>query len=148
MSASQSRGSITAKLMRRIKTSANLSTVLRAVENAQIAPLHQYIEQLILDSGIPAADLFDQIALERTMGFRMLKGQRNPSRNVLLRMAIVLKLSTENTQLLLQSGGKAQLYPRLRRDAIILFAIAHDYSLPATEEMLLRMEETSLYVRI
>ena len=51
----------------------------------------------------------------------------------------------EETQQLLRQAGYAQLYPRVRRDAIILHAIAHGIALPLVNDKLYEENEKTLF---
>ena len=54
---------------------------------------------------------------------QVFSGRRNPSRSRLLCLCFGLNASLEETQELLKQCGFAQLYPKDRRDAIILYGI-------------------------
>ena len=45
---------------------------------------------------------------------------------------------------LLQAGGANELYCKNRRDAIVIFAISHGYTLQKTEEELYRFDEATI----
>lgn len=45
---------------------------------------------------------------------------------------------------LLQAGGANELYCKNRRDAIVIFAISHGYTLQKTEEELYRFGEATI----
>ena len=51
----------------------------------------------------------------------------------------------EETQLLLKRAGFAQLYPRLKRDAVILHGIAHGTPLAEVNDRLFEENEGTLY---
>ena len=53
----------------------------------------------------------------------------NPSRDVLLAICVYLGATVEETQILLRYAGKAPLYARRKRDAIIWFALKKHQSL-------------------
>ena len=72
-------------------------------------------------------------------------GRRNPSRDRLLCLCIGLEATVEETQQLLRQAGYAQLYPRVRRDAIILHAIAHGIALPLVNDKLYEENEKTLF---
>ena len=56
-------------------------------------------------------------------------GRRNPSRNRLICLCYGLGASIDETQDLLRRCGFAQLYPKLRRDAIIYYGLVHQVDL-------------------
>ena len=74
--------------------------------------LHRSHESVILSCG-----------LDRVYGHQIFCGRRNPSREKLLQLAFGLHLTVMETQQLMLVGGKNVLYPRIPRDAAILFCI-------------------------
>ena len=76
---------------------------------------------------------------------QVFSGRRNPSRDRLLCICFGLGTSVEETQLLLKRAGFAQLYPRLKRDAVILHGIAHGTPLAEVNDRLFEENEGTLY---
>ena len=72
-------------------------------------------------------------------------GRRNPSRSRLLCLCFGLDATVEETQLLLKLCGHAQLYPKNRRDAIILYGLANNMDLFDVNDKLFRENEETLY---
>ena len=59
---------------------------------------------------------------------QVFSGRRHPSRDRLLCICAALEVSLEESQYLLKLAGYAPLYPKNRRDAIIMFGLAHKLS--------------------
>ena len=85
--------------------------------------------------------------LSQSFAYQVFSGIRKPGRNALISLAIALHLDAEKVQRLLVVAQKGELYPRVRRDAAILFAIEHGYTLEKTEELLQSAGEASLLSR-
>ena len=77
--------------------------------------------------------------------YQVLSGRRNPSRDRLLCICFGLGTTEEETQRLLKSVGYAPLYPRLKRDAVILHGIVHGTPLAAVNDRLFEENEGTLY---
>ena len=77
-----------------------------------------------------------QAQIDRTYGHQLFSGIRKPSRDKVIQLAIGIGLNVEETQRLLQAAGKSPLYPRLKRDAAILYCIRHGYSVLDTQDVL------------
>ena len=77
--------------------------------------------------------------------YQVLSGRRNPSRDRLLCICFGLGTTEEETQRLLKRAGFAPLYPRLKRDAIILHGIAHGTPLAEVNDKLFEKNEGTLY---
>ena len=76
---------------------------------------------------------------------QVFSGRRNPSRSRLLCLCFGLNASLEETQELLKQCGFAQLYPKDRRDAIILYGILNGMDLFAVNDKLFAENEETLY---
>ena len=72
-------------------------------------------------------------------------GRRKPSRNRLLCICYGLGATVNEAQELLKLCGLAQLYPKNRRDAIILFGMAHGSTLSEINDKLFLEDEEALY---
>ena len=90
---------------------------------------------------IAAADI------SKSYAYQVLRGERIPSRDILLRTALVLRLSLKEAQRLLAVGGCGALYPKIRRDAAVIFALNQHMTLLETEDLLASLPERSLYAR-
>ncbi len=131
------------------ETKLTISEVLADVEpHCVVPPLKELLNAFMKEKNCSPTWLFEQVGVERTAGYRILSGSRQPGRNVLLRLAIRMELTVAQTQRLLRSGGRAELYPRLRRDALIIYALSHQLALAQVEEELQRSGERSLYEKV
>lgn len=103
------------------------------------------LRDLLERAGISASDWIAAADISRSYGYQILRGERIPGRDILLRTALAVRLSVEETQRLLTLGGCAVLYPRIRRDAAVIFALNQSLSLLETESLLSSLPERSLY---
>lgn len=96
------------------------------------------------ESGVSIAAFANASMISQSFAYQVVSGTRKPGRNTLICIAFALKFDMDQTQRLLAIAQKGALYPRIRRDAAILYALEHGYSLPQTEELLQRIGEGSL----
>ena len=75
---------------------------------------------------------------------QVFSGRRNPSRDRLLCLCIGMEATLEETQRLLQQAAYARLYPKIRRDAIILHGIVHHTGLDKINDTLFVENEKTL----
>ena len=136
-------------LLHGIQNASTVTEALRFVEQqGRITPLRDLLGRTMAAENLSPQELANRIDVERSTLYRLLSGERLTTRNVLLRIAITLTLSLEETQALLRAGQRAELYAPVRRDAIILFCISHGLTLAQTEDMLGRKNEASLFERM
>jgi hypothetical protein len=106
--------------------------------------LHSYLYELLDRSGYTISMIIDKASIGKSLAYQIFNGKRTPNRNLLLRIALVLKLNLEDTQRLLRMAKRGELYPRIQRDAAIIFCIEHSYSLIDTNELLENLGEAIL----
>lgn len=64
---------------------------------------------------------------------------------MILRIAFCLHADLNETERLLRLSDAARLYPRIRRDALLIFAIQQKYTMEAANALLAREGEARLY---
>jgi len=89
---------------------------------------------------IGTAALFERAGLNRAYGFKVMNGQRVPSRDVLLRLAFVLQLDIEQTQYLLKCAEEAPLSGKRQRDIVILKMLYEKVDLMDAEDLLVELD--------
>ena len=94
---------------------------------------------------ISKATLAKQSGMSEIYLHQIFAGRRNPSRNRLLCLCYGLGASVEETQELLKLCGIAQLYPKLKRDAIIYYGLLHGLSLFEINDKLFDENEETLF---
>ncbi len=67
--------------------------------------------------------------LEKSYGHQLFTGKRNPSRDTVLQLAFAMGADYKQAQDMLKIAGKSQLYPRIKRDAAIIYCLHNRNSL-------------------
>ena len=102
-----------------------------------------YLNSLLHRHGLTVQDVVVACNLDRSYGYQLFNGTRRPSRELLLRLALLLKLG-EEAQRLLKIAGRQPLYARNRRDAAVLYALTHNLTADATQDLLAELGEEGL----
>lgn len=106
--------------------------------------LSAYLSSLLRSHDLTVQDVVLGCNLERTYGYQLFNGTRRPTRNFLLRLALLLRLSERETQRLLKIAGRTPLYARNRRDAAVLYGLTHGLTAEETGELLEKLKEEGL----
>lgn len=106
--------------------------------------LPQYLDDLLVEKGLVRSEVVRAAGLNDTFGYQIFVGQRNPSRNKVLQIALAMRCTLRETNRMLQAAGSNELYCKNRRDAIIIFAIDKGYSLQKTDDELYRFGEETI----
>lgn len=105
---------------------------------------HNHLYHLILEKNITIQEVGVNALLSRSFTYQIFSGIRIPSRNIILRIALVLKISLDETQRLLSLANRGALYPKIKRDAVIIYALNRNWELEQTDKTLIELGQESL----
>lgn len=100
---------------------------------------------LFQKSRLSKATLAKRSGMSEVYLHQVFSGRRNPSRSRLICLCFGLKATIDETQSMLKQCGYAELYPKNKRDAIILFGLLHNKSLFDVNDMLYDQEAETLF---
>lgn len=116
----------------------------KAGDNLPNSTTAAYLSELLAARGLSRQKVIEAANLERSSGYLIFSGKRNPKRDTLLRIALAMQLAPAEAQRLLKIAQRGELYPKNRRDAAILFCIHHKMSLFDAELLLEEIREPQL----
>ena len=135
----------TSKLFHKLRSRESGKAVL---EQEQTEPVcAQVLQHFLEQAGLSASEWIAAADISKSYAYQVLRGERIPGRDILLRTALVLRLSLKEVQRLLAVGRCGALYPKIRRDAAVIFALNQHMTLLETEDLLASLPERSLYAR-
>lgn len=127
----------TEKLMNELKEASSLYSFIDKHQDAfPNLTLPDYIELLIQKKGLKKSQVINDTGLHRTYAYQIMSGQRKPSRDKLIAFAFGLNLNMEETQRLLTTAEFNPLYPKNKRDSIIIYAICNHYDIMSVNDLL------------
>ena len=103
------------------------------------------LNRLFEKKNISKAAIAKQAGMSEIYLHQIFAGRRTPSRNRLLCLCYGLEASIEETQELLRLCGMAELYPKLKRDAIIYYGLLHKLDLFVINDKLFDENEDTLF---
>ena len=106
--------------------------------------LSDYLTMLLEQKGLSRPEIVRKADLNETYGYQIFVGQRNPSRDKLLRIIFAMGLTLREANRALKLAGANELYCKNRRDAIIIFCLTHECSLQQVNEELYHFGENTL----
>ena len=74
--------------------------------------------------------------LEKSFGHQLFSGKRKPSRDTVIQLAFAMQASVAQAQEMLKVARKSVLYPRIKRDTVIIYCLHNNVSLLDTEIIL------------
>lgn len=123
--------------MRKLCKTTNLDRFFKANEESfHMSPFHEYITEKCVEINTAPERIILKAGLDRVYGHQIFQGIRKPSRDNVLQLAFGFGFDIEQTQALLRRAGYSELYPKIMRDAAILFSIQRKMSFIDTQSLL------------
>lgn len=132
----------TGELLELLKKSKSIEGYIEAnTENFQEISLGEYLNNILIQKHLSKSEAIKKSNLNNIYAYKIFSGERNPERNKLLCLCFGLNMNFDETQRTLKIAGCGALYPRIRRDSIIIFAINEQADLITCNEMLYELNE-------
>lgn len=135
----------TQELMRMIQSSSDLGTLLKVhYDNARDPGLAEYLAEMLKKHSCSISQVIMRSMLSKSFVYQIFNESRCPGRDILLRIAFAMELTLDETQRLLTVSRRGPLYPKVRRDAAIIFCILKKCALADVSDLLESIGETPL----
>lgn len=135
----------TSDLLKVLNSKKTITEFLNENEDSLIsAPVSELLENLLKKKGLKKSDVIKSANLDRTYAYQIFSGIKRPSRDKLLSTCFGIGLTFSETQELLNQSGYAPLYPKNKRDSIIIFSLNKKMSIVETDILLSENNEATL----
>lgn len=95
----------------------------RSLANA-VHPFSEYMRDCLRAKGISQQEVFLAADISDGYGYKILSEEKHTrQRDLIIRLCLAGQLTLEETQTALKLYGFSPLYPRIRRDAVVILAI-------------------------
>ena len=136
----------TGELRQELMSKSNLDSYLRENQSSfSDSNVAELLTALFDEKNISKADLARKANISEVYLHQVFAGRRTPSRDRLLCLCAGMDATLEETQALLKHASYAQLYPKLKRDAIIIHGLVHHTNLNTINEPLFAENEKTLF---
>lgn len=117
-------GRPTDEMMDKLLKSNNISEYIKENGEAFVdLTISQFLSEYIKAHKLVKAAVIKDAEISEIFGFQVFSGTRNPSRNTLLSLCIAMKMNLDEVQSSLKIAKYAPLYPKYKRDSIIILGI-------------------------
>ncbi|MCQ1530449.1 hypothetical protein [Lutispora saccharofermentans] len=131
----------TSTLFKRLFKTSNLEQFMKKnTGQMQLQSFSKYITELCKNQGQVPERIIKRANIERSFGHQIFKGTRKPSRDTVLQLAFGFDADVDTAQDLLKHAGMSALYPRVRRDAAIIYCLHNRFTIVETQSVLNELE--------
>ena len=106
--------------------------------------LSNYLHELLAAKGIKRAEVVRASGLNPTVVYDIFAGKSRPGRDNAIMLAFGVRCTLREAQRLLRLAGVAELWPKVRRDAIIAWCMDRGLTRTACDDELSRFGEKTL----
>lgn len=107
--------------------------------------LPDYLHDLLISRDMKRAELARRARINATFVYDMFTGKCKPGRDKAIMLSLGMGCSLRETQRLLRLAGVAELWPKQRRDAIIIWCIERGLTCEQCDDELWRLKEKTLF---
>ncbi|MDO4265720.1 MAG: helix-turn-helix transcriptional regulator [Eubacteriales bacterium] len=138
-------GKDTNNLKQELMTEADIDSYIKNNERYfSERSITDLLAELYERQNISKAELARRAGMSEVYLHQLFSGRRNPSRDKLLCLCVGMGLTLDETQKLLKEAAYVQLYPRIKREAVICHGIIHHTPLGEINDKLFTENEKTL----
>ena len=134
---------LTEELLEQLLASATPEAYLADVPTEDRS-LAEFLRTLLDGKGLKRSDVIRAAGINATFGYQIFQGTRKPGRDSAIMLAFGLGCDLRETQRLLRLAGVSELWCKIRRDAILIFAVEHGFTREQADDELWRLGEKTL----
>lgn len=138
-------GKTTDKLNLLLKNTKNIEQYIKSNEDYLAErDLAGYLEKLLSEKHMKKSELSKRAGLNSSYVYDIFAGRKKPSRNKVLAMCFGFKLNSDESNHLLNYASLSELYPRIKRDSIIIFALDNNIDIDRCNYLLMDSGEEAI----
>lgn len=106
-----------------------------------------YLDSLLEQKNLKRQDVLIRANLPQKYGYKLLNGEvHTTNRDKILSICFAMEMSLKQTQRALKLYGMNELYPKIKRDVLLIVALGQKiYDIDKVNEMLIREGDQPLY---
>ena len=134
----------TQELLNRLETEDDIALFFKENEGEfLIINLRELLNELVAHKELKLSDIVRKSG-QGDYVYKVFNGDRKPSRDILIGIAIGMNLTFKETQFVLRIAKQAALDPRDKRDSILIYSINTGLEYPKVNDLLSEMNEKSI----
>jgi len=127
----------TEELMRMLEKNQNIVEFVNSHdEEFSKMALPECLSWLLSQYDMKKSDVINRSGLNQIYAYQIFAGTKNPSRDKLIALMFGYELSVDDGNMLLKSAGLSNLYPRNKRDVVIIFGLNNKLNIGEVDEAL------------
>lgn len=127
----------TEQLMQLLFQEQNLTDFFgKAGSSFQMPSFSEYINVLCDKRNEVVTHVIAKAGLSKSYGHKIINGTRRPSRDAVIQLAFALEADVSQLQQMLRIARQSELYPRVKRDATVIYCLHNRISMIELQSIL------------
>lgn len=106
--------------------------------------LSNFWQDICEKSEMSKSNIINKSEFNYSFFYDVINGRKIPARDKIIRLALTMNIGLDNCQQALRLSDKSLLYPRIKRDSIIIYALNNNLTISACNELLNKFSEEIL----
>ena len=106
--------------------------------------LNNFWEEACKKSGMSKSNIINKAEFNYSFFYDVINGRKIPARDKIIRLALTMNLSLDDCQQALRLSDKSLLYPRIKRDSIIIYSLNNCLTISQCKTLLNKFGEEIL----
>ena len=120
----------TSTLLGRLFRTASIERFIRHFDrHMEYVAFDTYITDLCVSKNMRPEHVIIKSGIDRTYGHQLFNGRRKPSRDKVIQLAFGFNSTYDKAQELLKAARKSPLHPKIKRDAVIIYALTRQHDI-------------------
>lgn len=96
-----------------------------------------YLEVCLEKKDLKKSEVIEKTNLQKNYAYQICNGTKKGSKEKIIQLALAMRLNLHDTNNLLSLSNNGLLYAKVKKDAILIYALQHHYNLFKTNELLI-----------
>lgn len=111
-----------------------LNTLMESLDDLTFS---QYLNHILEIKHVTKAQVLSKTTIQRNYGYQIFDGSKIPNKDKVIQLSLALGLDLHITNNLLSLSNNGMLYPKVKRDALLIYCIENKKSVYETNECLM-----------
>lgn len=113
-------------------------------ENFVDEDINAFWENLIKQKQYSKSNIINKSDFNYRYFYDVINGRKMPSKDKVIRLALAMRMTVEECQQALKVSGRSALYPKVRRDSVLIYAIEKKMTIMQCNDLLEKHGEEGL----
>lgn len=107
------------------------------MESVDNLTFSKYLNHILEIKHVTKAQVLSMTTIQRNYGYQIFDGSKVPNKDKVIQLSLALGLDLRMTNNLLSLSNNGMLYPKVKRDALLIYCIENHKSVYETNECLM-----------